>query len=74
MISTVTTATVSTIASTTVVFAASLGLLALLIQKELVTAVPGSRAKTLGQILNVAIFPLLMVFALIVVTRLAEIL
>ena len=80
MISTVTTTTVSTITSTTVVFAASLGLiviltlLALLIQKELVTAVATPRARALGRVLNVAIVPLLMAFALIVVVRVAEVL
>lgn len=78
MISTVTTTTVSTV--TTVALAASLGLvsivtlLMLLIQKELVTAATGPRAKALGRILNMAIVPLLMAFALIVVVKVAEVL
>jgi hypothetical protein len=46
----------------------------LLIQKELVTAATGPRAKALGRILNMAIVPLLMAFALIVVVKVAEVL
>jgi hypothetical protein len=80
MISTVTTTTVSMITSTTVALAASLGLigiltlLSLLIQKELVTAVDSPRARAFGRVLNVAIVPLLMAFALVVVVRVAEVL
>jgi hypothetical protein len=78
MISTVTTTTVSAIASTTVLVAslsliAILTLLALLIQKDLTTAVSGARARTLGRVLNIAILPLLMIFAFMVLVRLAEI-
>ena len=78
MVSTVTTTTVSTV--TTVALAASLGLVAivtllsLLIQKELVTAASGARAKALGRALNVDIVPLLMGFALIVVLKVVEVL
>jgi len=78
MISTVTTTTVSTV--TTVALAASLGLvtivtlLSLLIQKELVTAATGPRTRALGQALNIAIVPLLIAFALIVVAKVAEVL
>jgi hypothetical protein len=78
MISTVTTSTVSTV--TTVAFAGSLMLVgifvffALLFQKEVTTTATGNRMKRLGQALNVGIIPLLIVFILIVVTKVIEIL
>ena len=83
MISTVTSTTVSTITSsasslTTGALAASLALVSvvvlfvLLVQKELVTAADTARFKALGRTLDVAIVPLLMAFAMIVVTRVAE--
>ena len=83
MISTVTSTTVSTITSsassvTTGALAASLALVSviilfvLLVQKELVTATDTPRFRALGRTLNVAIVPLLMAFAVIVVTRVAE--
>jgi hypothetical protein len=80
MISTVTSTTVSTITSsiTTGALAASLALVSvvilfvLLVQKELVTAADTPRFRALGRTLNVAIVPLLMAFAMIVVTRVAE--
>jgi hypothetical protein len=68
MVSTVTTTTVSTV--TTVVMAGSLGLVAvvtllvLLVQREVITVNEGSRAKALVRVLNIAIAPLLMGFAL----------
>lgn len=85
MISTVTSTTVSTITSsassvTTGALAASLALVSviilfvLLVQKELVTAADPPRFRALGRTLNVAIVPLLMAFAMIVVTRVAEVL
>jgi hypothetical protein len=78
MISTVTATTVSTITGTPAGFAASLGLigvlalLALLLHKELATALPGPGARILGRVLDVAIVPLLIAFALIAVIRVAE--
>jgi hypothetical protein len=83
MISTVTSTTVSTITSsassvTTGTLAASLALVSvvvlfvLLVQKELVTAADTSRFRALGRTLDVAVVPLLMAFAMIVVTRVAE--
>ena len=78
MISTVTTTTISTV--TTVALGASLGLvaivalLALLIQKEVVVAAAGPRAKTLGRVLNTAIVPLLITFGAIVFMKVAEVL
>jgi len=83
MISTVTSTTVSTITSsassvTTGTLAASLALVSvivlfvLLVQKELVTAADTSRFRALGRTLDVAVVPLLMAFAMIVMTRVAE--
>lgn len=75
MISTVTTSTVVTVAAF-----ASLGLIAvvvllsLLIQKELVTSASSRRAQALNRVLNVAIVPLFMAFALIVAVKVAEVL
>ena len=76
MISTVTTTTVTTIASLTM--AGSLAvvgiflLLAFLIQKELATASESRFAAALSRVSNVAIVPLLVAFALIVATKVAE--
>jgi len=76
MVSTVTTATVATI--TTVAVAGSLvligifTLLALLVQKELVTSARGRFARALGRVLNVGIVPLLIVFALVVAVKVVD--
>ena len=78
MVSTVTSVTISTV--TTVALSASLGLvaivilLALLIQKELVSVAVGPKAKAFGRVLNTAIVPLLMVFAVTVVVKVLEVL
>lgn len=70
MVSTVTTTTVSTVSS--VAFAASLGLMAvllliaLLVTKELCAAGGHPRLVTLNRLLNVAIYPLSVVFSAIV--------
>jgi hypothetical protein len=75
MISTVTTSTVTTAA-----LAGSIALIgifvffALLFQKEVTATATGSRMKRLGQVLNVGIIPMLIVFVLIVVTKVVEIL
>jgi len=88
MISTVTSTTVTTITSitsttstlTTVSFVASLALVSvitlfvLLVQKELVLATDTPRLKALGRTLDVAVTPLLMTFAMILVARVAEVL
>jgi len=77
MISTVTTTTVSTV--TTVALATSIALvsivalLALLIQKEWVAAAASPRAKALGRVLNTAIVPLLIVFVVTLVVKVAEV-
>ena len=76
MVSTVTTATVATV--TTVALAGSLALigiftlLALLIQKELVTAARGRFARALGRALNIGIVPLLIVFILAVAVKVVD--
>jgi len=76
MISTVTTATISTV--TTVVLAGSLGLiaivtlLALLVQKEITSADDTQPSRALSRVLNVAIVPLLIGFAMIVVVKVME--
>ena len=76
MVSTVTTATVATV--TTVAIAGSLALigiftlLALLIQKELVTSARGRFALALRRALNLGIVPLVIAFVLIVAVRVAE--
>lgn len=49
-------------------------LIALLIQKELTTAAEGGRLKRLGQMLNMAILPLLIVFILTVIIKVIEVL
>jgi len=49
-------------------------LIALLIQKELTTAAEGGHLKRLGQMLNMAIVPLLIVFILTVIFKVIEVL
>jgi hypothetical protein len=78
MISSITTTTVSTITSTEG-FAASLAVIAMLIltsvllAKELSSVTEAPRMQRLGQGLNVAIIPLLMVFTAIVAAKLVEV-
>jgi len=78
MISTVTSTTVSTI--TSVALGATLGLVAVLlligflVVKELASNGGHSRLQVLSRVLNVAIYPLLAVFAVIVANRMIEVL
>ncbi len=78
MISTVTSTTVSTI--TSVALAASLGLAAVLllisflVVKELASSGEHPKLLALSRLLNVAIYPLLAVFAVIVTVRVVDIL
>lgn len=78
MISTVTSTTVSTI--TSVAMAATLGLVAVLLLvgflvcKELAGSGQHPRLQLLSRVLNVAIYPLLAVFAVIVANRMAQLL
>ena len=79
MISTVT-ITTTTVTTASIAMVAVLGiaavvtLIALLVTKELATATDGPRFKMLGRHLNVGIIPLLMVFSMIVVTKVVEVL
>lgn len=76
MTTTVTTVTVTTV--TTVGLVAGLGLLtslalvALLIGKELATAVGSSGAARWGRTINIGLVPLLLAFAVIVAAKLAH--
>ena len=73
MISTVTTSTVSTV--TTVALAGSIGLIGIvllftmLVQKDVTSSSSDKRLNRLGKTLNIAIIPLLIAFALIVVVK-----
>jgi hypothetical protein len=74
MISTITTATAS--AAGNLALMGSLGLVAvvalilLLVQKEILAGSASHNGRTLARVLNVAIVPLLVVFAVVVVSRL----
>lgn len=77
MISTVTTSTVSSITSVTLI--GTLGaitvvvLFTLLVNRELINASDDGKMLRLKRALNIAIWPLIVAFALIVATKLAEI-
>ena len=77
MISTVTTTTVTAVATVTIAGSLALisvlTLLALLVQKELTVAGRGRLSRALGRLLNIGIVPLLMVFVLIVATKVVEV-
>lgn len=78
MISTVTTTTAT--AATNVALAGSLtllvvvALLVFLMQKEILSVASSKRARTLSSLLNVAIIPLLLSFAFIVVVKVIQVL
>ena len=78
MISTVTVSTVSTV--TTVAMAGSVALIGilvlfgLLLQKEVTTASSHPRLRQMGSILNIGIIPLIIAFALIVFSQVANVL
>jgi hypothetical protein len=78
MISTVTTSTVSTITSAalfgTVGVIGILVLIMLLIQKEMISGSQDVRVLRMHRALNIAIVPLLVVFILLVATKIAEVL
>ncbi len=79
MISTVTTTTVTTVATAvalggTLALVGILTLLALLVPKELTSAAESTRLQRLGRALNIGILPLLVVFALIVAAKIADVL
>ena len=78
MTTTVTTVTISTV--TVIGVAAALGLIttltliALLISKEIATAVPGERGVRWSRTLNIGVVPLLVAFAVIVGVKMVEVL
>jgi hypothetical protein len=65
---------ISTVIAGSVALIGIFVLFALLFQKEVTTTTTGSHMKRLGQVLNVGIIPMLIVFVLIVVTKVVEIL
>jgi len=70
MISTVTTSTFTTVtAAGSFAVIGIFVLLALLIQKELVSASNSERASRLGKILDIGIVPLLIAFVLVVISK-----
>lgn len=77
MISTVTTATVSTITTTSLAGSfALIGILvlfALLLQKELASTSSGSLMRRLSRVVDVAVFPLLIAFLMVVVFKVVEV-
>jgi hypothetical protein len=50
-----------------------LAMTAMLVTKDLSSTVAGERARRISRALNIAIFPLLVVFVLLVVSKVAEI-
>ena len=76
MVSTVTSTTVTTVTllgvSALLGLAAVLMLIGYLIAKELLDASPTHRLQRIGQRLNVAVLPLMLVFAFIVGSRVAD--
>jgi hypothetical protein len=76
MVSTVTTATIVMVTSAAIAGSFALvgifTLLALVIQKELASSSKARFAKVLGQVLDIGIMPLLIVFALVVAVRVIE--
>ncbi|MBN1260306.1 MAG: hypothetical protein JXB35_06455 [Anaerolineae bacterium] len=79
MISTVTTTTVTTVTTATVALAAGLSLLAMLtllgvlIPKEIVGHSDNPALKSLSRAMNIAVLPLLLCFAVIVVVKVLEV-
>lgn len=78
MVSTVTSTTVTTVTlfgiSALLGLAAVLMLIGYLVAREMLSASPNNRLQLVGRRLNVAIVPLLLVFAAIVGSRVAEVL
>jgi hypothetical protein len=75
----------TTVTTTTIASSAALGvgaaialvvvllLIGFLVAKEIVTSVPEARARSVGRVLNVGAIPLLIVFAVIIATKLVPI-
>ncbi len=73
-VTTVVTAALSTAATASLVGIAIVALVALLIQKEVISGLTGPRAKQLGQALNIALVPLVIVFIFSVVLKMMDVL
>lgn len=74
MISTVTTATISTVTlAGSFAMIGILVLVALLVQKELTTTSDGKHSKSLGKFLNIGILPLILVFVAVVIAKVVEV-
>ena len=77
MVTTVTTTTVTTVttlAAGSFALIAILALIALLVQKEIIGGLQGERARRVARALNIAIVPLLLVFASTVAFRVLDVL
>jgi hypothetical protein len=77
MITTVTTNVSSTLTSATgasLVFIAIVAFVILLIQKEIVSGLKGTGARRLSRALNIALIPLLFVFAVAIAFRIRDVL
>ena len=73
MISTVTTSTVSTVTlAGSFAVIGILVLLAFLVQKELMATGTGKNAKSLKMFLNIGIFPLILVFVAVVISKVLD--
>lgn len=74
MISIVSTSTITTaLLAGAASLIAILVLLSLLVQKEITTTAGDNRTRNLSKALNIGIIPLIIVFALIVLTKIAEV-
>jgi hypothetical protein len=77
MITTVTTTTttvLTTAAAASLALTAILTLIALLIQKEIISGLTGDRARRLSRALNIAIVPLIVVFVVTMAFKVADVL
>ncbi|MBK9944782.1 MAG: hypothetical protein IPP13_24570 [Kouleothrix sp.] len=77
MITTVTTTTttvMTTTAAASLALIAILTLIAMLIQKEIISGLSGPRAQQLSRALNIAILPLILVFVVTVAFKVADVL
>ncbi len=74
MVTTVTTTVLTAMSASSLALSVILALIALLVSKELISSGHGIRAQQVSRTLNIAIAPLLIVFVMTVVIRIAEIL
>lgn len=71
-VTTATTATLSSVAATSLTLMVVLTLIAALVKREVFASLHGERAQQLARALNIAILPLLVVFAVSIGVRLAD--